>query len=73
MLAHALLAFVTFETTDYLHLGCEVPVPRLQATWADLVRRMISADGAQSGAPPHIDRWIRTEPVHGVPDTSPTR
>ncbi|WP_174479448.1 hypothetical protein [Streptomyces hokutonensis] len=45
MLAHALLAFVTFETMDYLHLGCEVPVPRLQATWADLVRRTIRADG----------------------------
>ncbi|MBK6012294.1 TetR/AcrR family transcriptional regulator [Streptomyces sp. MBT53] len=45
MLAHALLAFATFETTDYLHVECEVPVARLQTTWADLVRRMIRADG----------------------------
>jgi len=46
MLAHALLAFAAFETTDYLHIGCEVPVARLQATWADLVRRVTRADTA---------------------------
>ena len=40
MLGHALLAFATFETTDYLRNECEVPVARLQATWVDLVRRV---------------------------------
>ncbi|QJT03082.1 helix-turn-helix transcriptional regulator [Streptomyces asoensis] len=40
MLAHALLAFANFETTDYLHVGCGIPVARLQATWVDLVRRV---------------------------------
>ncbi|WP_371657689.1 TetR/AcrR family transcriptional regulator [Streptomyces sp. NBC_00280] len=40
MLAHALLAFVNFETADYLHKECEVPVVRLQAAWVDLVRRV---------------------------------
>jgi AcrR family transcriptional regulator len=46
MLAHALLAFANFETTDYLHAGCEIPVTRLQDTWVDLVRRVTEADGA---------------------------
>ncbi|MGW1780253.1 TetR/AcrR family transcriptional regulator [Streptomyces sp. NPDC002143] len=46
MLAHALLAFANFETTDYLHMGCEVPVTRLQDTWVDLIRRVTEADGA---------------------------
>ncbi|MFF4731571.1 hypothetical protein ACFY3M_40965 [Streptomyces mirabilis] len=45
MLAHALLAYANFETTDYLHVRCGAPVARLQATWVDLVRRMIRADG----------------------------
>ncbi|MCX5096170.1 hypothetical protein OOK36_46810 [Streptomyces sp. NBC_00365] len=45
MPAHALLAFVDFETADYLHKECEVPVTRLQATWVDLVRRVTRADG----------------------------
>ncbi|WP_405865619.1 MULTISPECIES: TetR/AcrR family transcriptional regulator [unclassified Streptomyces] len=45
MLAHALLAFANFETTDYLHVGSEVPVARLQATWVDLVRRVTRTDG----------------------------
>ncbi|WP_329374723.1 TetR/AcrR family transcriptional regulator [Streptomyces sp. NBC_01483] len=45
MLAHALLAFANFETADYLHVECGAPVARLQATWVDLVRRMIRADG----------------------------
>ncbi|MER5197444.1 TetR/AcrR family transcriptional regulator [Streptomyces sp. NPDC002755] len=45
MLAHALLAFVDFETTDHLHVACGIPVTRLQATWRDLVRRTIRADG----------------------------
>ncbi|MGW6903102.1 TetR/AcrR family transcriptional regulator [Streptomyces sp. NPDC054940] len=43
LLAHALLAFVNFETTDYLYAGCGFPVGRLQAAWVDLVRRMIRA------------------------------
>ncbi|MGW0943512.1 TetR/AcrR family transcriptional regulator [Streptomyces sp. NPDC002623] len=46
MLAHALLAFANFETTDYLRMGCEVPVTRLQDTWVDLIRRVTEADGA---------------------------
>jgi AcrR family transcriptional regulator len=46
MLAHALLAFANFETTDYLHAGCAVPVTRLQDTWVDLVRRVAKGDGA---------------------------
>ncbi|MFF3371920.1 TetR/AcrR family transcriptional regulator [Streptomyces sp. NPDC002680] len=45
MLAHALLAFANFETTDYLHVGCEISTARLQATWVDLVRRTVRADG----------------------------
>lgn len=45
MLARALLAFASFETTDHLHVGCEVPVTRLQDTWVDLVRRVTEADG----------------------------
>ncbi|MFC7263012.1 TetR/AcrR family transcriptional regulator [Streptomyces lutosisoli] len=45
MLAHALLAFANFETADYLRKECEVPVARLQATWADLVRRLTRSDG----------------------------
>ena len=44
MLAHALLAFANFETGDYLHVGCGIPVARLQATWVDLVRR-VTHDG----------------------------
>lgn len=44
MLAHALLAFVNFETTDYMHVGCGIPVERLQVTWTDLVRRVIEVD-----------------------------
>lgn len=46
MLAHALLAYANFETTDYLHVECGVSVPRLQATWVDLVRRVTRTDGA---------------------------
>ncbi|MEV2211755.1 helix-turn-helix domain-containing protein [Streptomyces sp. NPDC050997] len=38
VLAHALLAFTTFETADYLGRECDIPAERLQATWADLVR-----------------------------------
>ncbi|WP_329537467.1 TetR/AcrR family transcriptional regulator (plasmid) [Streptomyces sp. NBC_01450] len=45
MLAHALLAFANFETTDYLYAGCGFSVARVQAGWVDLVRRMIRADG----------------------------
>jgi AcrR family transcriptional regulator len=43
MLAHALLAFANFKTTDCLHAGCAVPVTRLQDTWADLIRRVTEA------------------------------
>ncbi|MER5432419.1 helix-turn-helix domain-containing protein [Streptomyces sp. NPDC002588] len=46
MLAHALLAFANFETTDYLHAGSGVPVARLQAAWVDLVRRVTRIDEA---------------------------
>ncbi|MDX3581346.1 TetR/AcrR family transcriptional regulator [Streptomyces europaeiscabiei] len=45
MLAHALLAYANFETTDYLHVGCEVPVPRLQSTWVHLVRLVTRTGG----------------------------
>ncbi|MFD9437740.1 hypothetical protein ACFWBR_39790 [Streptomyces sp. NPDC060006] len=44
MLAHALLTFVNIDTVDHLRHDCDVPVARLQATWADLVRRMVPAD-----------------------------
>lgn len=44
MLAHALLAYANFETGDYLHVGCGIPVARLQATRVDLVRR-VTHDG----------------------------
>jgi len=49
MLAHALLAFADFETGDYLHVGCGIPVARLQATWVDLVRR-VTHDGTEPTA-----------------------
>ncbi|MEV7892228.1 TetR/AcrR family transcriptional regulator [Streptomyces sp. NPDC002817] len=41
MLAHALSALVYFETVDFLLQGSGVPVTRLQATWDDLVRRVL--------------------------------
>lgn len=41
MLAHALSALVYFETVDFLREGCGIPVTRLQATWDDLVRRVL--------------------------------
>ncbi|MFE9453987.1 TetR/AcrR family transcriptional regulator [Streptomyces sp. NPDC006739] len=44
MLAHALLTFVNIEAVDHLRHDCDVPIARLQATWADLVRRMVPAD-----------------------------
>ncbi|MFE3032979.1 TetR/AcrR family transcriptional regulator [Streptomyces canus] len=45
MLAHALLTFVNIDAVDHLRHDCSVPVARLQATWADLVRRMVAAAG----------------------------
>lgn len=47
MLAHALLAFVNFETADHLRNEHQVPAARLQSTWVDLVRRVSRADEAQ--------------------------
>ncbi|MEV4034025.1 TetR/AcrR family transcriptional regulator [Streptomyces umbrinus] len=47
MLAHALLAFVDFETADHLRNEQQVPAARLQSTWVDLVRRVSRADEAQ--------------------------
>jgi hypothetical protein len=44
MLALALLAYANFETGDHLHVGCGIPVARLQSTWADLVRQ-VTHDG----------------------------
>ncbi|MGW0818331.1 TetR/AcrR family transcriptional regulator [Streptomyces viridiviolaceus] len=44
LLAHALLAFVDLETLDYLRTEEQVTTPRLQSTWADLVRRVTDAD-----------------------------
>ncbi|MFI1728506.1 TetR/AcrR family transcriptional regulator [Streptomyces acidicola] len=45
MLAHALLAFTTIETADYLGGACDIPTERLQTTWADLVRLVTRPDG----------------------------
>ncbi|KPI02333.1 regulatory protein TetR [Actinobacteria bacterium OK074] len=44
MLAHALLAFANFEAADFLRKERDVPVERLRATWADLVRRVTRAE-----------------------------
>jgi AcrR family transcriptional regulator len=44
MLAHALLAFVDLETLDHLRTDDQVTTLRLQATWADLVRRVTEAN-----------------------------
>ncbi|MFM9448784.1 hypothetical protein [Streptomyces acidiscabies] len=44
MFAHVLLTFVNIDAVDRLRRVCDVPVARLQATWADLVRRMVPAD-----------------------------
>lgn len=41
MLAHALLAFVNIDTLDHLRHERDASVARLQATWADLVRRVV--------------------------------
>ncbi|MFC4499520.1 MULTISPECIES: TetR/AcrR family transcriptional regulator [Streptomyces] len=52
LLAHALLAFVGFETADYLRRERQVPTARLQATWADLVHRVTArapTDGSPAG------------------------
>ncbi|MGW2291060.1 TetR/AcrR family transcriptional regulator [Streptomyces phaeochromogenes] len=46
MLAHALLAFVNFETADHLRDEHQVPAARLQSTWVDLVRRVSRAGEA---------------------------
>ncbi|MFI1355621.1 TetR/AcrR family transcriptional regulator [Streptomyces sp. NPDC020898] len=40
MLAHALLAFLSFEAADHLREEHGVAVARLQATWVDLIRRL---------------------------------
>ncbi|MCX5259720.1 TetR/AcrR family transcriptional regulator [Streptomyces canus] len=42
MLAHALLAFLSFESADHLREEHGVPTTRLQATWVDLIRRLTS-------------------------------
>ncbi|WP_340384676.1 TetR/AcrR family transcriptional regulator [Streptomyces sp. SS7] len=44
MLAHALLAFVDLETLDHLRSDAQVTTVRLQTAWADLVRRVTSAE-----------------------------
>lgn len=49
VLAHALLAFTTFETADYLSRECGIPADRLQATWTDLVRLVTRPDGFSMG------------------------
>ncbi|MET8767142.1 TetR/AcrR family transcriptional regulator [Streptomyces sp. NPDC004658] len=47
MLAHAMLAFTSFEIVDYLRDDRQVSTARLQAAWEDLVRRVTGAgDGA---------------------------
>ncbi|WP_371583241.1 TetR/AcrR family transcriptional regulator [Streptomyces sp. NBC_01314] len=45
MLAHALLAFTSFEAADYLRKERGVATARLQATWVDLVRRLTLPKG----------------------------
>nr|WP_203614150.1 TetR/AcrR family transcriptional regulator [Streptomyces sp. SID13726] len=45
MLAHALLVFTNFETVDHLRDELRVPTARLQATWRELVRRVVGAPG----------------------------
>ncbi|ELP61996.1 TetR/AcrR family transcriptional regulator [Streptomyces turgidiscabies] len=45
MLAHALLAFTSFEAADYLREELGAPTTRLQATWVDLVRRLAQPEG----------------------------
>lgn len=40
LLAHALLAFTSFETLDHLSRTSGLPVAFLRATWTDLVRRV---------------------------------
>ncbi|WP_033326261.1 TetR/AcrR family transcriptional regulator [Streptomyces yerevanensis] len=45
MLAHALLAFTSFEAADYLRKERGVATARLQATWVDLVRRLTQPKG----------------------------
>jgi AcrR family transcriptional regulator len=45
VLGHALLAFANFETTDYLRNHCGISVTCLQATWAEVVRRLTRPDG----------------------------
>ncbi|WP_234360241.1 TetR family transcriptional regulator [Streptomyces sp. DSM 15324] len=44
MIAHALLAFVDLETLDHLRSDAQVTTGRLQTAWADLVRRVTSAE-----------------------------
>ena len=53
MLAHALLTFVNIDAVDHLRHDLGVPVTRLRATWADLVRRMVPPD---SDPEPHPAR-----------------
>ncbi|MGY0064145.1 TetR/AcrR family transcriptional regulator [Streptomyces sp. LZ34] len=53
ILAHAMLASVTFETVDYLRNERQATVARLQTTWRDLVRRVTGADGRELGDPNH--------------------
>ncbi|MEH0424333.1 helix-turn-helix domain-containing protein [Streptomyces sp. B21-083] len=46
ILAHVLLTFAGFEAADYLRRERGVPTTRLQATWADLIRRLAPPEGA---------------------------
>ncbi|WP_327320987.1 TetR/AcrR family transcriptional regulator [Streptomyces sp. NBC_01235] len=46
LLAHALLPFASFETADCLRKEHAVSTARLQAAWADLVRRVTRPGGA---------------------------
>ncbi|MFI8221415.1 TetR/AcrR family transcriptional regulator [Streptomyces sp. NPDC085932] len=42
LLAHALLSFLNFETTDFLRDSCRATDAQLKETWADLVWRVAS-------------------------------
>jgi hypothetical protein len=48
ILAHALLGFLNIELSGYLRGVCAVPVVRLHAAWADLVRRVARVERPSS-------------------------
>ncbi|WP_241691562.1 TetR/AcrR family transcriptional regulator [Streptomyces sp. GZWMJZ-114] len=49
VLAHALLAFLDIDALDHLHRARGIPVARIQAAWADLVRRVVTPGAPAEG------------------------